>query len=90
MTGYSLLVSCVLAPLGGAAAPVMVEPRLRWRRRGGDGGVLDGHEPELGGNSTLKREPNYELVDSSSRRVEPRVVSRSVRSGPTLASHAAI
>jgi hypothetical protein len=52
--------------LGGAAAPVMEEPGLRWRRRVGNRGVLDGHHPELGGNWALKREPNYKMVDSSS------------------------
>ena len=62
-----------------------VEPRLQWRGRGGNRGVLDGHEPELGGNLALKLEPNYDMVDSSSRRVEtclePRDL-RSSRSGP--------
>lgn len=57
----------------------MVEPRLQWRRREGDGGVLDGHDPELGGNSTLKREPNSELVDSSSRRLKRVLNLRSCR-----------
>jgi hypothetical protein len=37
---------------GGAGAPVA--------RQEGNRGVLDGHEPELGGNWALKREPNYD------------------------------
>jgi hypothetical protein len=49
MASSTLPVSCVSAALGGAAAPVMVEPGLRWRERGGnrDSG---GYDPESQGN----------------------------------------
>lgn len=49
MASSPLPVSCASAALGGAAAPVMVEPGLRWRGRGGnrDSG---GYNPESQGN----------------------------------------
>jgi hypothetical protein len=65
MASHSLPVSWASAALGGAAAPVMVEPGLRWRGRGGNRGS-GGYDPERQGNwlSSLSRITNGRLLVS--------------------------